>query len=229
MESVFHQDYPHRQCCETLLHWHWKNENEYEQQYSTDQYHFQTTEVPHIKRFEEHYIAGQCRARYLAKTLTSRGAQFGRVCDIGAGTGAGTLAYLLAGAQVTGLEPSRPVVEWARAQCWEAYGYNGILPLIAGNWRELDFSINLVTSTDVIEHLTHPLEFLHHCRQHSNYLYLETPEWIHGRSLSWKHVRPLEHICLYTRAGLIKLAKKAGWKLVEAHSPVRDKLAVFFE
>lgn len=229
VDSVFHADYPHRECCETLLHWHWKNENDYEQQYLTDQYHNEITPIPHIERFEEHFIAGTHRARYLAGVLSRRGVQFGRVCDIGAGTGAGCLAYLLAGAEVTGLEPSATTVAWSRQQCWQAYGFEGTLPMVKGNWRELDFEVQLITSTDVIEHLTRPLEFLKHCRQQSQFLYLETPEWIHGRSLNWKHIRPLEHICLYTRKGLIEIAKRAGWKLVEAHCPVKDKLAVFFE
>lgn len=233
VHSKFQLDFPHRKCTgsnltspqyshpEILLHWHWNSEWDYYKQYLSEEYHSKTTPIPHIERYDEHLTAGRARAGYLSGALARRGLSLGRVCSIGAGTGSEVVALSEAGGEVAGLEPSRPICDWA-------YNVKNI-PLICGSWVDWNWEVNLTVSTDVIEHLTRPFEFLLKAHSLSEFLYLETPEWEQDLDLNWRHVRPLEHICLYSRGALKELCKLAGWKVIDIFNPVSSKLSLLLQ
>ena len=88
---------------------------------------------------------------------------------------------------------------------------------------------DLIVATDVIEHLTDPCGFLNTAYRCGSTLYLETPDWHRGRPTAWKHIKPLEHICMYAEQSLLLLGHRCGWIAKEVHRPIEGKLAVLFK
>ena len=172
-------------------------------------------------RFEEHATAGRHRTAWLRRALClPTGAPFS-LLDVGASNGALVYAAREAGWDAEGLEPNAEICQWAR----ERHG----LRMSVGDWEQLRGQWDLITATDVIEHLLDPGGFLSRARLHAPRLYLETPDWHPARPHDWKHVKPREHPCLFSEGALLELATRSGWSAVAVHRPIEGKLAVLLE
>jgi hypothetical protein len=209
-----------RTCCGTLLAWAWEDALAYELQYEDLAYHHDASLAlglaPHTERFAEHVRAAECRLEWLAARGFRPG---GHLLDVGASNGAMVCAERRRGYVAEGYEPSAPMCAWSAA--------NGTR-LRHGDWRALRGAWQLVTATDVIEHLLEPAAFLHRARRHAPYLYLETPDWREDRPGDWKHIKVREHPCLYSEAALLALAARCGWQPVEIYRPIEGKLGALF-
>jgi 2-polyprenyl-3-methyl-5-hydroxy-6-metoxy-1,4-benzoquinol methylase len=177
---------------------------------------------PHLERFAEHCAAAECRLRALAEV---RGITPGTLLDVGAGSGAFVRVARLWGWVAEGLEPNAAMVRRARA--------SGI-PLRTGSWRRVRGPRDVITLHDVIEHLLAPeacLRRLRRCLAPGGMLVIETPEWREDRSLEWRHLRPREHLCLFSERALRVLLRRCGFDTaplaLRVRRPVQDKLAIY--
>lgn len=137
--------------------------------------------------------------------------------DIGAGNGV-WVQFLNDATRVeaTGIEPNP-------ALCG---GY-----VSPGTWEDAKGQFAVVTAFDVFEHLTRPVYFLRHMQRvisPGGLLVIEMPEWDGPQArrdgVSWKHVRPRQHVCLYSREALVALAEQCGWDLVGCFRPLRGSI-----
>jgi hypothetical protein len=172
-------------------------------------------------RFEEHAAAGRHRIAWLRRALELPAETPWRLLDVGASNGALVHAAGEVGWDAEGLEPNAEICDWARRR----HG----LRMTVGGWEQLRGQFDLITATDVIEHLLNPGGFLSRARQHAPRLYLETPDWHASRPLDWKHVKPREHPCLYSEHALLELGGRYGWVPRAVYRPIEGKLAVLFE
>jgi SAM-dependent methyltransferase len=215
---------PLRYCCGTLLCWVWDSVDDYENQYKTMDYHQGACVAlglpTQLERFEEHRKADICRIEWLRKRLKWESVT---VLDVGSSNGAFVFAASndIPCAEAVGLEPNPQMCDWAR----EKHGKK----VIQGSWQDINGQWNLIVANDVIEHLTNPEGFLLKAFNHSDYLYMETPDFNNSRPTDWKHIKLKEHICLFSEDALVKLAERTGWKLAEAHNPIEGKLGVLFK
>jgi len=203
------EDVPLRECCGTLLAWSWPDEQAYYNWYShSDSYHEvqqrREGQLPMVDRDPEYVVASSVRVRIIAGLYPT----VRRVLDIGAGTGAFVAVASGHGLAALGLEPNHRLVARARAQ-----GRN----LEVGGWRESSGEWDLVAMHDVFEHITRPEECLKHLRSllsPTGILVIEMPEWespeARRQGFGWRHVRPLQHVCLYSDTAAQNLFRRNG-------------------
>ena len=188
---------PIRQCCGILLAWAWTSEEDYENFYVDDMiYHTQQQQAEGLLNYwdrDADLVAANFqrlewleRLRPKARTLM----------DVGAGTGALVYAASLKHYIAVGLEPN-PVM------CREAEKRGR--KLMRGNWKHLSWRFEIITLVDVFEHLTRPKECLARLKEHlepGGIIYIEMPEagcpQHHADGLQWRHIRPKQHLALYT-------------------------------
>jgi len=212
-----------------LLCWGWESPAEYEAQYAELDYHENTVKLqglpPIAERFVEHCEAARCRIHWLLDHGFGFQPNQVSLLDIGAGNGA-----LVAVAErkyrwrAVGIEPSRAMCEIA----WEHRG----IPFIHGTWDRMAAWWDVVTATDVIEHLLEPAAFLERCAEHTRRVYLETPDWPGGDPAAWehnRHIRTREHPCLWSESAILELARRAGWEPQEVYRPIPGKLGMLLE
>lgn len=212
-----------RQCCGILLAWAWNNERDYERLYTDDAlYHVGQQRAegqqPYWERDSELMAAGFMRLRFLqtlrphAKTLL----------DVGAGTGAFVDAATRLGFDAVGLEPNTGMAEKARQLGRK---------IKVGTWKDADWRFDYITLIDVFEHLTRPKECLTALKDHvhaNGLIYVEMPEAgsaennRHG--LAWKHVRPRQHVAIYSDDAARRLFYICGLHPEFIYRPVQGKL-----
>lgn len=166
-------------------------------------------------------------AQLLSRTLgvASQYVQPHAVLEVGCAKG-----YLLAllqarGWQVQGVELSADAAAFARAR----FGLDVFTGTVQAWLRSPGFRPwPLVLSTDVVEHVTDPPQFLaalHQAVQPGGWLVLATPnaDSDHRRALGerWLGFNPF-HIWLFTRATLGRLLEQAGFQVVEACTYTND-------
>lgn len=144
------------------------------------------------------------------------------VLDIGAGAGAFVAMAAAWGYGASGIEPNACMVEAGRALGRDLH---------AGCWQDIVGYHDILCAHDVIEHLVAPLEFLCRLAEHLNpggLIVLDTPEWgcpaARAQGVHWRHVRPLEHICLYSEGALRELCARAGLQVEGLHRPLGGKI-----
>lgn len=100
------------------------------------------------------------------------------VLDLGAGTGGCSMAFALAGANVTAVEPDKEKTTELLKRA-DAFGCPvRILALPAENLCEANDSYDVILLHDVLEHLQNPVHVLKKCADYlreKGYLYLATP------------------------------------------------------
>lgn len=186
-----------RQCCGTLLAWAWHSEEEYENFYvddSTYHTHQQVAEgQPSYWDRDAELVAASFQRLAWLEMLRPKART---LMDIGAGTGALVYAATLKQWIALGIEPNAEM-------CKEAFKRGR--KLTRGTWRDLNWRYEIITLVDVFEHLTRPKECLEHLRdvlEPGGLLYIEMPEagcpQHHAAGLKWKHIRPKQHLALYT-------------------------------
>jgi SAM-dependent methyltransferase len=138
-----------------------------------------------------------------------------RLLDIGCGAGSILRAARRAGWDAEGLEVSRPAAEHARAEGFRVF---------CGELAEAEYpdaAFDVVTASEVLEHLTDPLPLLEEAARilrPGGLFWATTP---HGRGLSarvlgtqWSAVCPPEHLQLFSLGGARRAVERAGFRRV---------------
>jgi SAM-dependent methyltransferase len=210
-----------------LLAWPWQSEDDYASLYLTPRvYHEEEQrregQRPSVERDTEHL-----RACWQRLTLLRQFIPEGQLLDVGAGTGALVAQAAAFGYEALGLEPSHELAAWARRQGrrveqggWTVAGVSAQ----GGPW-------DLITLTDVLEHLTRPVDALRHLAEllaPGGALFVEWPEWgcpqATQQGLQWKHVRPRQHPALYDDDAARALFRLAGLGVEGYWRPCRGAL-----
>jgi 2-polyprenyl-3-methyl-5-hydroxy-6-metoxy-1,4-benzoquinol methylase len=156
------------------------------------------------------------RWRHILRTLQRYTPLGVRLLDVGAGNGYFVhLASTEFGMRAEGVEISQAEVAYARRM----FGVS----LKRTELRDITLQYDVVTSFNVIEHVTAPGALLDEMSQKlraGGYLALTTPSpaCIHRRVKGlqqWGMVHPPHHINLFTREALTKLVERAGFEVVE--------------
>lgn len=140
--------------------------------------------------------------------------------DVGCGTGALVNVATAERIAAFGLEPCAGITQPPAAYFTDI-----------GTWEDMRGSYDLIHSSDLFEHLTRPREFLDRTKQHLNehgLIVIETPEWNGPDQLragwDWKHIRPRQHVCLYSREAAEQVYCEAGLEVVAFWRPLRGSI-----
>lgn len=216
-------DYPPhvglRTCCDTLLSFPWASEADYEAWYSGASYHVdqQADEgLPDtVSRDSEHQRAALSRLR----TMDALGLS-GSLLDVGAAMGSFVTMAEAYGWSAFGVEPSAAMVRQA-----QALGRNVAL----GSATEIPAGrFDVVCAFDVLEHLTRPgaaLRSMAAAVRPGGCLIIEMPEFKAPFGNWQRHIRPRQHIALYSAAAAVELFTRAGLRLEALIRPKRGQLA----
>lgn len=213
-----------RRCCDVLLAWGWLSEAFYEDFYRLDNgYHDQQQ----IKEGQSTYWdrdSDLIAAAFIRlKMIQAFRPNMMSLVDIGAGTGAFVFAASRLGIDAIGYDINPRICDEAEAKgrCVNV----GSFKSLTGEYG------SVVTLNDVFEHLTRPVECLDHIRDvlvPSEVLYIEMPELDcpqHLRDgLRWKHIRPMQHIAIYSDQAARKLFKQCGFEVEFAFRPMYGTL-----
>jgi SAM-dependent methyltransferase len=210
-----------------LLSWPWSSVPEYEQWYVDTGllYHAGYQEAqgrrPMWERDSEYLMAASVRLRILAGLYP----QVRKIMDVGTGTGAFVGLLQAHGYDAVGYEPSPMMAEAARAECRN---------IITGGWEDIPFLEPLpdvITLHDVLEHLPYPVACLHRLRglmAPQSILCVEMPEWDCPQSrrdgMNFRHIKPLEHLALYSEAAAVELFRRTDLKVVALVRPQEGTL-----
>lgn len=206
-----------------LLSWQYPSVAAYEAVYTTPGvYHNQCQanegQAVSIERDEEHRQAAIIRCKQLQMFKNC-----GFLLDIGAGGGAfvdvaGSVYFYKA----AGLEPAQDMVRWAQARDRK---------VAQGGWQDIEGTWDILTCHDVFEHLTDPMGCLAAFREHlrdDGLLVIEMPLWdcrlSRKQGVEFRHIRPLQHLCLYSRDAATALFERAGFYLEAYIEPLRGTL-----
>ena len=217
-----------RTCCGILLSWQWESEEQYEQMYTDGtQYHKQAQleggQQTYWDRDDEALMAANTRIDTLI--AIQGGNHRGMLLDIGTATGAFPTIAKLRGYDAYGTEPNEYMVKAAQQRCREVQ---------YGTWHDDEYgnqTYDVITMHDVFEHLTYPsacLEKMHDRLTDSGMLVIEMPEFLCRDSildgLNWKHVRPHQHVALYSESAADLLFDNNEYDVVAKVRPLRGKL-----
>lgn len=204
--------------CGTLLSWQWPDEATYRAWYEGT-YHFagQTEGGQKVspQRDVDHLRASLARL----ETMHALGYRRARLLDVGAGVGSFVAGAIAAGWEASGIELCPTMVEQA------------ILmgrPVIRGGWEDLAelmgepprFEVSTVH--DVLEHLTAPLSALREIRKvlvPGGTIVVEMPEFCSQFGDWERHIRPLQHVCLYTESAARSIICRAGFSIRHVTRP----------
>lgn len=142
-----------------------------------------------------------------------------RLLDVGCGAGTILQAARRAGWEAEGLEVSRPAAEHVRAEGFKVF---------CGELAEArypDGHFDVVTASEVLEHLSDPaplLEEVARILRPGGLFWATTP---HGRGLSarmlgldWSTICPPEHLQLFSLSGARRMVERAGFRRVRVTS-----------
>lgn len=204
-----------------LLSWQWESEEEYERLYTEDLlYHKAEAERNHTRSFwhrdGEHMPANMCRLRFIEGCVGAPA--LGTVADIGTGTGAlpSLCRAYWRGCTAYGWEPNASMV--AQGKCLDR-------PVFQGTYKDVGPPLHGVFLVDVLEHLVRPADCLEHIIRRispEGWLYIEMPEWT--ENIGSRHVKPREHLCLYSRAAAEQFYEDQGWRIVGFQRPLGGTL-----
>lgn len=145
--------------------------------------------------------------------------QNNRLLDVGCGAGSLVMAAARAGWQAEGIEVSRPAVDFLRQKDFQIFHGE----LAAARFPENSFDV--VTASELLEHLSEPLELLGEIMRilrPGGLFWATTP---HSRGISarllgaeWTVVGPPEHLHLFSVKGMKILLEKAGFNQVEIYT-----------
>jgi SAM-dependent methyltransferase len=145
--------------------------------------------------------------------------QNNRLLDVGCGAGSLVMAAIQAGWRAEGIEISQPAVDFLRQKD---------LPIFHGELamaRFPDNSFDVVTASELLEHLPEPLKLLGEIARilrPGGLFWATTP---HGQGVSarllgadWTVVTPPEHLHLFSIKGMKILLEKAGFNQVKIYT-----------
>lgn len=194
------------------LSWEHDSVEMYEGWYTSDSYHNEQYKQNRgetcLDLYEEAKRAAYARWGVIGAVLNDGRCK--RVMDIGAGNMAAVHVAQAEGHTAHGIDP-HPL----RKDCWQ------------GSWRDVSGPYDIITMFDVLEHLVHPYQALCHlrdCLAPSGILVVEMPE-LNAPNENWRrHIKPQEHICLYSKEGAEFLYDMAGFEVIGFYRPVRGSL-----
>lgn len=204
------------ECCGVLLSWVWATPEEYENWYSTSAYHedeqVANGQRPYHERYADSFLIAGQRLRTLGAVLHNRRAL--KMLDVGAGNFAYVNCANDQGNLAFGIDP-HPLHKNCKR----------------GSWEDVYGTFDVITMHDLIEHLIHPRACLAHlrkCLAPSGCLVIETPEWKSPHQLregmDWRHIRPRQHLAIFSRASIERLYEEAGFEVVGFTRPLRASL-----
>jgi SAM-dependent methyltransferase len=215
-----------RACCGSLLAWAWNSEAEYEGLYTESSRYHEGEQMAEGQRTFWERDSDRMQADSIR--LRTLGALFGplrgrKLIDIGASTGAfASLARHTHGMDARGIEPNPGMV---------AQGMTLGRPVEVGTWQSIEGGADFITLHDVFEHLTRPhecLDTVYAVLNPGGVLVIEMPEWNspdqQAAGLGWKHIRPRQHLCLYSRESAESLYAAHGFTVASFVRPLAGKL-----
>ena len=140
-----------------------------------------------------------------------------KTLELGAAHGGFVAMLRLAGFDATGLELSPWIADYAR----KTFG----VPMLQGPVEKQGLapgSLDLLAAMDVIEHLPDPVGTLRACvnlLKPDGVLMLQTPQYVEGKTIEQlraegatfvQHLRPQEHLHLFSRTSARELLRRAG-------------------
>jgi SAM-dependent methyltransferase len=212
-----------RQCCGVMLSWSWESEAAYESFYADGQtYHvdqqIKEGQKAYWERDGELVAASLLRLEWI-RQLRPMGRT---IVDIGAGTGAFVHAAGLKGYTAIGIDPNGQMCKEAAVRGRK---------IKKGTWKDIDWQYDIVALIDVFEHLTRPKECLERIKQHiapGGVVYVEMPEagcrQNIEQKLDWKHVRPQQHLALYSDHAARQMFYIAGYQVEFSLRPFQGAL-----
>lgn len=212
-----------RNCCGILLSWAWENEKCYYEMYTNgSNYHVVQQIEEGQKPYWDRDIDFQSVAHKRLETIRFVRPDCQTLVDIGAATGSFVKVACERGLRAVGYEPNQ-------AMCETASDLGR--PMVNGTWSELDGVYDVITLMDVFEHLTRPRECLERLKQHlksDGIIYIEMPEAACAQNLKqglrWKHIRPKQHVALYSESAATNLFKLCGLAVELVFRPLRGSL-----
>jgi len=142
-----------------------------------------------------------------------------RLLDVGCGAGSRIVAAVQADWQAEGVEVSNPAFDFLRQKDFQMFHGE----LAAARFPENSFDV--VTASELLEHLPEPLGLLEEIRRilrPGGLFWATTP---HGKGVSarllgvdWTAVSPPEHLHLFSVKGIKILLEKAGFNQVEIYT-----------
>jgi SAM-dependent methyltransferase len=203
-----------------LLAWPWPDPCSYARWYAEGVFHTEQqveegfSSYADAARDQEFRGVARLRLQFLACFAPPAG-QF--LMDVGCGTGAFVYEAVRAGYRASGLDPCVAMVKrWG----------GPLRPLSVGSWRETPPLQEIITLHDVLEHLAEPLACLSHLREclaPDGLLVVEMPEW-RQQGLSWRCVRPKQHLALFSREAAEEFYTRAGLEVIAFTRPLRGTI-----
>lgn len=208
--------------CETghapvALSWTWESVAEYEAWYADPTAYHVDEQIENgqpscMARVFDSLDAAEERLQLLACYKPQRGLV--KLLDVGAGNGAFVYAAKKAGYIADGVDP------------------NPLAPFIyKGYWSSVTDWYGVITLHDVIEHLPDPRACLLHLQQNlakGGVVVIQTPEWDgpdqRRAGELWRHIRPRQHLCLYSRGAAEQLYAECGLEVIGFHRPKRGAI-----
>ena len=228
----YRDEYPIRECCGVLLSFPYESKADYERLYTDDSTYHEHEQLREGQRGfwdrdEEFLQAARTRLQLINSWVPLSLGHAG-VIDIGAGTGAFVETCKESDLAAIGVEPNEAMVQYAverhrdvRVASWETLEH----VMLSGPCAAY------ITAFDVFEHLADPRGFLATMKLSllpGGLLVIEMPEAACpqqlAEGLNWKHIRPRQHICLYSDTAAQKLFAQCGWKVETLHRPKRGTL-----
>lgn len=202
-----------------LLSWQFASVAEYERQYQGD-YHTdgqrREGQLPSLARDTEHLTAARVRLEMLRQWMPPPAS----LLDVGCGAGAFVAAARAFGYDAAGIEPCFEIGEFGRR-----LGRN----IITGGWKDLAGRAcgKIICLHDVAEHLTGPqacLETFGRRLPPGGLLIVEWPEFEAPFGGWQKHIRPLQHVTLWSDGAARELFRRCGLRVEMSYRPLRGEL-----
>ncbi len=147
-----------------------------------------------------------------------------RLLDVGGGNGSFVAIARDAGMDAVLLEPNPAMAEFAR----QRWNLPAVLPLSFEDVPDTD-QWDVITMWHVFEHFPEPrwiIEQLHRMLAPDGLVVIETPDLAQATNDgTWKHIRPLEHPFLYSRAALYAMLEPRFTQLYD-WEPIPDSLGM---
>jgi SAM-dependent methyltransferase len=216
--------------CNLSLSWQWQSVEEYESLYTISQIYHATQQKEegqqdYWQRDMDAIRAAHARVQILLALFPQTAGKY--LVDVGTATGAFPAVACGYGYMACGIEPNRMMVQRAHDLGREFVHCN--------DWRGLFRSdmnvVEVITLHDVFEHLVRPwdcLTHLHTILKPEGVLVIEMPEWNcflqRAAGINWKHIRPLQHVCLYSEEAARRLFGCTGFRTVHVTRPLGGNL-----
>jgi SAM-dependent methyltransferase len=174
-----------------------------------DQYFDRITTLPNSES------ENQQKLSWIDSALPTLKTKAGRLLDVGCGGGVFMFSFLqhYSGWSVCGIEPTLSFAELARRRLG--------VPVVAESYKPQSFSgvkFDLVTLNQVLEHVVDPVGFLRSIASDvapGGAVYVEVPDVSDIGYLPPDHDRfHQQHLWIFSKDSLSKLAKKAGYEIV---------------